>query len=143
MGRKRVLDTTTVSALMKADGRAVDHLEAHSRLDVLVPQPVLAEIEYGLARLPKSRRRARLRARFERIADEIGRAPWTDEVSRRFGASKAKLERQGTPLEDFDVAIAAHALAHDAVLATSDTQHMSRVPDLEVEVEDWLEDWEA
>jgi hypothetical protein len=32
-----------------------------------VPQPVLAEIEYGLERLPRSARRERLRARFHAI----------------------------------------------------------------------------
>ena len=136
MGRKRVLDTTTVSALMKGEPRAIDCLQAYGRLDVLVPQPVLAEIEYGLARLPDSRRRSRLRDRFERITEELLRAPWTDEVSRSFGAIKAGLERLGMPLEDFDVAVAAHAVACDAVLATSNTRHMSRVPELDVE--DWV-----
>lgn len=132
---KRVLDTTAVSALMRGDSRAIDRLEECGRRNVLIPQPVVAEIRYGLARLVPSRRRSRLEARFDRIVLDVGRASWTDEVSAAFGRVKAELERSGTRLDDFDLAIAAHALALDAILATSNLRHMSRVPSLEVE--DW------
>jgi len=52
-----LLDTTTVSALMRGDDLAKRRLLAHRRTGVAIPQPVVAEIEYGLARLPESRRR--------------------------------------------------------------------------------------
>jgi tRNA(fMet)-specific endonuclease VapC len=132
---KYVLDTNAFSALMRGDPAMLARLQATDKIDVAVPQPVLAEIEYGLTRLPKSRRRDRLRARFELVRDEIARATWADEVSAQFGAIKAELERLGTRIEDFDVAIAAHALAYDAVLVTADRSHMSRVRGLSVE--DW------
>lgn len=132
---KYVLDTNAVSALMRGDPALLERLRAVEKPDVGVPQPVLAEIEYGLARLPRSRRRERLRARFELIRGELPRVPWTDDVGAHFGATKAELERRGTRLEDFDIAIAAHALAHGAVLVTADRSHMTRVRDLVVE--DW------
>lgn len=58
----RVLDTTTVSALMKGDHRAVERLATLERSGVVLPQPVVAEIRFGLERLPRSRRKARLDA---------------------------------------------------------------------------------
>jgi tRNA(fMet)-specific endonuclease VapC len=45
------------------------------------------------------------------------------------------LERRGTRIEDFDAAIAAHALALDAILVTANVDRMIRVPNLRVE--DW------
>jgi len=132
---KYALDTNAFSALMRGDPTMLARLRAVAKPDVGVPQPVLAEIEYGLARLPKSRRRDRLRARFELLRAEIASVAWTDEVSAHFGAIKAELERLGTRIEDFDVAIAAHARAHEAALVTTDRSHMSRVRDLIVE--DW------
>jgi tRNA(fMet)-specific endonuclease VapC len=72
---------------------------------------------------------------FGRIVKEISRCPWTDDVSARFGEIKASLERRGERIEDFDVAIAAHAATHGAVLVTANRAHMSRVPGLEIE--DW------
>ena len=52
-----------------------------------------------------------------------------------YGRIKATLERRGTRIEDFDAAIAAHALARGATLVTSNLSHMTRVPGLRVE--DW------
>ena len=47
----------------------------------------------------------------------------------------ATLERRGTRIEDFDAAIAAHALAVGATLVTANLDHMTRVAGLRVE--DW------
>jgi tRNA(fMet)-specific endonuclease VapC len=128
-----VLDTNTLSFLMAGEPAVAARLLAQDRTDVLVPQPVVAEIEYGLARLPDSKRRRRLRRRFEIFAEELPRATWTDEVSRTFGRVKADLEKSGTRLEDFDLAVAAHALALGATLVTDNVDHMKRIAKLELE----------
>ncbi len=132
-----LLDTNTVSFLMRGEAAVRERLAARSRTDVLLCQPVVAEIEYGLARLPRSARRNRLRGRFDLFLRELVRAPWTDEVSRAFGAIKADLERRGERIEDLDVAVAAHAVAVDATLVTDNTEHMRRVGGLK------LENWRA
>lgn len=130
-----VLDTNAVSALMKGSAAVVERLAATEPAAVSVPRPVLAEIAFGIERLPRSRRRAALQARFDLISVELPRAEWTDVVSQMYGRIKATLERRGTRIEDFDAAIAAHALALGATLVTSNLGHMTRVPGLRVE--DW------
>jgi tRNA(fMet)-specific endonuclease VapC len=130
-----VLDTNAVSALMKGEARVVERLMSVDRADVAVPQPVVAEIAYGIERLPRSRRRDGLQERFDLLRTELARVAWTDAVSERFGAVKAALERRGRRIEDFDAAIAAHALAEGAVLVTANRDDMARVPGLKVE--DW------
>ena len=127
-----VLDTNAVSALMKGLPAVVDRLSSTEPASIAVPQPVLAEIAFGIERLPRSRRRAALQARFDLVSAELPRAEWTDLVSQAYGRIKATLERWGTRIEDFDVAIAAHALAVDATLVTADLDHMNRVPGLRV-----------
>ena len=130
-----VLDTNALSALMKGSATVVERLAATAPADVSIPQPVIAEVAFGLERLPRSKRRAALQARFDLIAAEVPRAEWTDAVSHTFGRIKTTLERRGTRIEDFDAAIAAHALALDATLVTANLGHMIRVPALRVE--DW------
>ena len=130
-----LLDTNAVSALMKGEPRIVERLRAAGRSEVGLPQPVIAEIAYGIARLPASKRRSALQDRFDLVRTELTRATWTDDVSDHFGAIKATLERKGTRIEDFDAAIAAHALAEGAVLVTANLDDMVRVPGLPVE--DW------
>jgi len=131
---KYVLDTNVVSALMKGDPAVLARLRNTPKDSVCVPQPVIAEIAYGLERLPRSKRRDALQQRFEAVSAELARVPWTDEVSVRFGIIKAALEKKGRGTGDFDAAIAAHA-GPDGVLVTANTDHMLRVPGLAVE--DW------
>ena len=102
-----------------------------------MPGPVLAEIAYGIERLPKSKRKEALRERYDLIRAEVRREPWTDAVSAHFGSIKAALEKRGERIEDFDAAIAAHTLASGAVLVTANTGQMTRVPGLAVE--DWAQ----
>jgi tRNA(fMet)-specific endonuclease VapC len=138
---KYVLDTNAVSALMKGDENLVRRLARISRADVSVPQPVMAEIAYGLERLPPSKRRESLQARFELVLGELRRAVWSDEVSLAFGVIKAWLERRGQRIEDFDAAVAAHALALGSVLITANMKHMRRIPRLEIQ--DWSKTTES
>ena len=132
-----VLDTNAVSALMKGAPAVVDRLAATEPADVAIPQPVIAEIAYGIERLPRSKRRQALQSRFDVVCSELRRVEWTDAVSQEYGRIKAALERRGSRIEDFDAAIAAHALALVATLVTSNVAHMIRVPGLRVE--NWSE----
>lgn len=135
---KYLLDTNTVSFLMRGEPAVVGRLTAQPRTEVLLPQPVIAEIEFGIARLPRSARRSKLRSVFDLMLADMTRAPWTDDVSRTFGQIKAGLERRGTPLEDLDIAVAAHAVALGATLVTDNVSDMDRIPGLHLE--NWLRD---
>ena len=130
-----LLVTNAVSALMKGSVPFVERLASQTPADVAVPQPVIAELAYGIERLPRSRRRTLLQSRFELVCSELARAEWTDAVSHAYGRIKATLERRGSRIEDFDAAIAAHAIALDCTLVTANLDHMNRVPGLVVE--DW------
>lgn len=123
---------------MKGDERVLKRLRTLNRGDGAIPQPVIAEIAYGIERLPRSKRRSTLEDRFNLVRTELSRSPWTETVSERFGLIKATLERKGLRIEDFDAAIAAHALAEGAILVTANLDDMARVADLTVE--DWARD---
>jgi tRNA(fMet)-specific endonuclease VapC len=130
-----ILDTNAVSALMKGDERLLARLEQLPRSAVAVPQPVMAEIAYGIERLPKSKRKTALRARYELLRVELPRVAWTEAVTDAFGRIKAMQERRGQRIEDFDAAIAAHACGQDDVLVSADADDMSRIPG--IQLEDW------
>ena len=130
---KYILDTNIVSLAMAGDAPVIERMFSLPRTDVLVPQPVIAEIEYGIARLRDHGRRERLLGRLERFLENAAGARWTHEVSRAFGATKADLEARGKRIEDFDVAIAAHALALDAVMVSDNTAHLGRIHGLRLE----------
>jgi len=105
--------------------------------EIAVPQPVLAEIFYGLSRLRKSKRRDKLERRFVLFIQQVRRCKWNDAVSQHFGEVKTRLQKSGNVIEDFDIAIAAHALAHDLTLVSANGKHMSRIRALRLE--DWAQ----
>jgi predicted nucleic acid-binding protein len=74
-------------------------------------------------------------------ATSIGRVPWSDEVSEAFGAIKSELERKSVRIEDFDAAVAAHALAEEGVWVTANLKHLARIS--AVQVDDWSEELET
>ena len=135
---KYILDTNVVWSLMKGDPNAIERLKRVARADVFMPQPVVAEIAYGIQRLARSKRKEAIASRFELLKAEFRRAAWTDEVSEAFGVLNAALERKGARIEDFDAAVAAHAIAEGGVLVTANLKHMKLVPGLEIE--DWSQD---
>ncbi|MCU0693660.1 MAG: type II toxin-antitoxin system VapC family toxin [Polyangiaceae bacterium] len=122
-----------LTALLRGEPEPVRRLMALPRTQVLLPQPVVGEVLCGLARLPRSKRRTALTNRCQALLTAMLRAEWTDMVSKMFGETKASLERKSTRLDDFDIAIAAHALALDAVLVTRNVQHMARISGLRME----------
>lgn len=130
-----VLDTNVVSELMRANPGVRARLIQLAPRDVGIPEPVFAEIAFGVERLPKSKRKELLRDSLAAIRAEIEPVSWSAKVTEAFASIKAKLERAGRLVEDFDIAIAAHARANGAVLVTANARHMERIDDLD------LEDW--
>ena len=63
--------------------------------------------------------------------------PWDEEAARHYGFLRALLEKQGTPIGNNDLLIAAHARSINAVLVTNNVREFERVPDLS------LENWTA
>jgi len=117
---KYLLDTNTVSALMKGTPIVAARLAKTPRADVAITQVTVAEIEFGLHYLPASKRRRLLQEQWGAIGAELIRLPWDDPVSRAFGERKARLERAGRRVSDFDLAVAAHAIAFGLVVVTAD-----------------------
>ena len=96
-----------------------------------VVPPVVAEIEYGIQRLePASRKRRLLEVQRNRYLEVLRQIPWDDESSQNYGTIKANLEKRGELIDDFDIAIAAIALSHDAEVITANLAHFKRVTGL-------------
>jgi tRNA(fMet)-specific endonuclease VapC len=99
--------------------------------DVATVPPVIAEIEYGIQRFPESsRKRTLLQSEKDRLLGVVRVLPWTTESSRLFGSIKATLERAGELIDDFDIAIAAISMSHDAGVLTANLVHFKRIKDL-------------
>ena len=126
-----VLDTTAFSAAMKQDSELSSLMMRYRPGDIVTVPPVMAEIAYGIQRLDSSSRKYQiLTSERDRLLSIISILPWTSEASGHFGKIKADLERKGELIDDFDISIAAIALAHDFGVITANLGHFSRVKKL-------------
>jgi tRNA(fMet)-specific endonuclease VapC len=131
-----VLDTSAASAVMHGIAEALERLHRERPDGVVLVAPVAAEIGFGLQRLAKgSRRRQLLEAEYARLRQVLRWEDWTEEAAEEFGRQKARLERLGTLIEDFDVAIGSIAVVLGARLATLNAKHMARLD--RVVIDDW------
>jgi len=122
-----VLDTNVVSELMKpTPARTVtDWLDAQPSSDIWLTAITVAEVTYGVARLPKGRRKTAVAAT---VADMIredfaGRIHDFDvAAAHRYGEIVARRETLGRPISMADAEIAAICQARNATLATRNTE---------------------
>ena len=125
-----LLDTNVVSELMRPapDPSVVAWLAGQESASLALSVVTVAEILYGLERLPEGRRRADLVARFHAFLDRgFGNAihPVDLATAEQFAAIRAARDPAGRPMTSFDALIAATARVHDTVLATRNTGDFS------------------
>ncbi len=97
----------------------------------------LGELVYGAYRLGGTRASVLLQQLDKALLLNLPVLSFDDAAARRYGEVRAELERQGTPLGDADLRIAAIALARSLTVVTGNLRHFQRVPGLLVE--NWLE----
>ena len=130
-------DTTMCSALMRRDAKVRARVAALTPADrVVVCTITRGEILYGLARLPEGRRRSALEAEAMSLFGQLLCLAVPEAAADQYAAIKRETERQGTPLDENDLWIAATAHALGAVVVTTDSD-FQRVSGLQTE--DWTQ----
>jgi toxin FitB len=130
-----LLDTNVISEGMrpKPDAKVQAWIDAQQQEDLFLCTPVLAELFYGIERLPIGARRMhleqvvlRMEATFADRVLSVDRAAAVE-----YGKLVGHRDRIGKATATMDALIAAIAKAHQAKLATRDTYGFS---DLEIEL---------
>lgn len=124
-----LIDTDTIIYNLKGNDAVTKNLQRHFEDPIKVSVITLMELYFGAYKSEKvAVNLAKVRTienSFEVIAADKGSA----EI---YGMLKATLEKSGTPLDDFDLIIAACAMAHNLTLVTNNTKHFSRVEGLKL-----------
>lgn len=93
-----------------------------------------AELRYGAY---KSQRVTENLQKIDHFLKKVKILPLDQEAADKFGQLKAELRRQGTPISDFDLLIAAITLRSKGILVTNNTEHFKKVKELDYE--NWLQ----
>jgi hypothetical protein len=116
-----VLDTNVVSELAKPTANPVVVAWVDAQIDLAIAAPSLAELRFGVARLPEGKRRTTLGEAIDQlVSDDLSGLvlPFDAACATAYGRIVAARERAGRPIGITDAQIAAICGVHDAVLST-------------------------
>ena len=124
-----LLDTDTVIYIMKGHPTVEENLKRNPNAPVKLCAITLMELYYGAF---KSQKVSSNLAKIRTVEGALEILPVGQEVVEIFGLEKAKLERRGTSLEDFDLVLGCCALAHNLTLVTNNVKHFKKMEGLRV-----------
>jgi tRNA(fMet)-specific endonuclease VapC len=132
MPLRYLLDTNTASYVIKGNfPRVREQLLRVPMTDVGISSVTEAELRFGVARRPEA---SRLNIAVEEFLLRVEVLPWDSAAAQQYARIRAALEREGAPMGNLDMMIAAQALAAGRVLISSD-RVFRRVKGLKIE--DW------
>jgi predicted nucleic acid-binding protein len=124
-----LLDTDTVIYSLKGEPAVEKNLREHFHDPMKMSVITLMELYYGAH---KSQKIASNLAKIKTLEISFQIIPISEESAEIFGMTKAQLEKAGSPLDDFDLAIASCALTNNLVLVTNNVRHFQRIEGLKL-----------
>lgn len=118
-------DTSGAVAILR--GAPAAHAKVAGLSFLGLPAIALGELRYGAERALHSTEE---HAAVSRLVGRCTILPVSSAVAEEYGRVKAALAKQGTPIPENDVWIAATAIHYDLVLLTTDQEHFSKVQGL-------------
>lgn len=128
-----MLDTNTVSQLLKAQPAVARRVVAAPMAALWISVITECELLFGLAKRPDAKR---LHIAVRQFLLRVDVLQCDTPIAARYGLLRAEMEKKGKTLAPLDLLIAAHALGVGAVLVTSD-EAFKQVPGLKLE--DWTD----
>jgi tRNA(fMet)-specific endonuclease VapC len=116
-GARYMLDTNTVSHLLKKHPAVSRRLVTVPITSVCISAITQGELLFGLAKRPDA---AALHALVREFLRRVDVLPWDASTSEFYGPARAAVQREGMLLAPMDLLIGSHALSLGAVLVTSD-----------------------
>jgi tRNA(fMet)-specific endonuclease VapC len=124
--RKFMLDTDTVSYVLRNQGNAAAHLTSHLPSEICISVITLSELRFGA----EKRKSRKLHSLIDTFVAAVEPLPFDAVAAAAFGRVRAGLESKGRPIGLLDALIASHALSLDVALVTNNARHFSGVPGL-------------
>ena len=128
IGDKVLLDTNIVSALFKDESTVTNRID--ESLEIFIPIIVIGELYYGAAYSAQVEKNISKIIALSKIAIVL---PVSVETSKIYGDLKATLRKQGSPIPENDIWIAAIAKQYKLTLITRD-KHFNNIAELDIAI---------
>jgi tRNA(fMet)-specific endonuclease VapC len=131
MSLRYLLDTNICIYIAKAKPPTVlERFQQCQSGEIGMSVVTYGELYFGAA---KSQQREAALSRLDALRTYIPVLPLTDKAGTAYGRCRAILERQGQPIGNNDLWIAAHAFSLDVILVSNNLREFERLPELRLE----------
>lgn len=124
-----LLDTCACIEILKGNMNVYRIVKSLSNSQRLVSEITVAELMFGVE---LSKRKFFEQQKVNDFLNDFSILPISNSI-RRFAKEKARLQKEGTPIEDFDLLIGVSAVENNLMLVTDNIRHMSRINDILIE----------
>ena len=122
-----MLDTNIcIYAMKNRPEKVLQRLKKELHNGICLSSITLAELEYGMKHSSNPAKNEQALLRF---LVPFSILPFGSAAASEYGAIRAYLQSQGTPIGPLDMLIAGHARAEGAILVTNNMREFDRVPD--------------
>ena len=130
-----LLDTNICIYIAKGQPLAVrERFARHALHELAMSAITVGELRFGAE---KSQSRERALATIAQLVQMIAPRPLPMAAAEHYGDIRATLQKQGLPIGNNDLWLAAHARAEGWTLVTNNSREFARVPGLQIE--NWVE----
>ncbi len=126
-----MLDTNICSYIIKQ--RPVEVLQKFEKIQkdqICISIVTYAELEYGVEKASSKRINQQI---IQEFVDRLKVLPWDIDAAKHYATIRNDLEKQGIPIGNMDLMIAAHARSQKCTLVTNNLREFDRVPGLNLE----------
>ena len=125
-----LIDTNIIIYSIKGDSIVHDHLIKNENIPKSISVITYGELLFGAK---KSQNHEKNLAIVYRIKELFPIIDIDKAIIETFSELKANLQKTGTPIDDFDLLIAATALTMNSTLVTNNEKHFNRIKGLQIE----------
>ncbi len=127
--KQYLLDTSICVFLFRNKFGIKECLEKIGKSQCYISEITIAELTYGAYKSNRMNENLHL---IDRFVSEVQVIPFVEAID-FYAQEKNRLRALGTPVEDFDLLIAASARVRDLILVTDNVRHFQNISGLEVE----------
>lgn len=127
---KYILDTDTCIYWLNGDRQIEKKVLAAGLANIFITVVTECELFYGAYKSSRVEKNIEV---LKTLREKVKTVHTSRDIAPLYGRIKAELERAGQVLDDADLLIASITLANKGTLVTNNTDHFSRVSDLQIE----------
>lgn len=129
--KEYLIDTDIAIYFMKGKFDLQRHFDKVAPEQCYISEITLAELKFGVEKSERPEQNLRVLHDFLKGVQIL---PIFDSID-LFAREKARLQRIGTPLDDFDLFIGVTAVRHQLTMVTNNTRHLQKIN--EIRLENW------